>query len=115
MQSKGCVRIEHSTIIIICLYGAKLRTGYKHGYSPKKEVLHANITHVWQTAYLNLLTDLDELCHLVLQFTVSLHKVGEVVLQGLLLREKSREDKEGPGAEKEYKETRQTISRDIGV
>jgi len=36
-------------------------------------------------AYLHLLTDLDELGHLVLQFAVPLHQVGQVVLQGLLL------------------------------
>lgn len=48
-------------------------------------------------AYLNLLADLDELCHLVLQFTVPLHQVGQVVLQSLLFggrRGKEEEEKD---------------------
>lgn len=45
------------------------------------------------SAYLHLLTDLDEFGHLVLQLAVPLHQVGQVVLQGLLLgKEKNKNE-----------------------
>lgn len=43
------------------------------------------------SAYLHLLTDLDELGHLVLQLAVPLHQVGQIVLQGLLLGKQKKQ------------------------
>lgn len=46
-----------------------------------------------RSAYLHLLTDLDEFGHLVLQLAVPLHQVGQVVLQGLLLGKEKKTQK----------------------
>lgn len=51
--------------------------------------------------YLHLLTDLDELGHLVLQFTVPLHQVGQVVLQSLLFEGRRRRNKANRGKKRE--------------
>lgn len=71
---------------------------YFHSSRLLETITEANI---WHGAYLNLLADLDELGHLILQFTVPLHQVGQVVLQSLLFGGRHKKEAEGTRTEEE--------------